>query len=816
MELNKPKLKLIKTLPHLHTLLIPESITCIWSPVYNYDIYKLIDSARLINVSQIRFTDLLKSFQIGWNRVERVSDVFEFSVKGDIVRFWPVGYKNPVKADFIGEACESLIIFDEDTGRKIEDLSHVVLLQDNTGIKEDLATIKIENPTALNSTLEKVIFSNNSFNDAKKFFENIKVVETDFAFAPLLFSNQKVINKTIEDFKLKGFQIAVKSLYFKHLSTEFPVKKVTFREFAVNTNKLEMLAAGFISNKEKVLVLTDRELAGTISLKKLAAEGTESTRLKEILRQFEGEIKIGDYVVHEDYGVARYEGLDSQEVDGQRNDYLLLKFLNDDSLYTPLNQLNKITKYLGNDGTAPKLSSLSKSKWKETKKKIKASAARIAKELIEHFAKREVGKAVPIPLVDSDSYLKFVQEFKHQETPDQKRSLKEILYDLSLHKPMNRLLVGDVGFGKTEVALRAAFKVIEAPPSAGQVAILAPTTILAKQHFDVLTSRFKSTKSKIAIVSRFNSSIQNKEVIDKVNEGKIDIVVGTHRLLSSDVKFKNLQLLIIDEEQKFGVKQKEKLKKLNYGAHVLSISATPIPRSLSLALSSIQDISIITTPPRGRKTVETQIIYNKWSFAANAIQKEVSRGGQVYFIHNRIVTITSIANKLRELLPQVKIAVVHGRLSAVELDKVMIDFYAGKYDVLLCTTIIENGLDIPNVNTLIIHDSHTFGLSQLYQMRGRVGRSDRKAYCYLMTPRPAENKSELKKTGGLSLSRLQALVDNQELGAGFKIASKDLEIRGAGNILGEEQHGHISTIGYALYMELLAREIEALRYDLNL
>ncbi|MDQ6985403.1 MAG: helicase-related protein [Candidatus Dojkabacteria bacterium] len=660
----------------------------------------------------------------------------------------------------------------------------------------------------------------------------------------LFFSNVHLIRSEIERLEELGSRVYLISKHKddipedlkKYIFAKEDLKSISKNIKYLNNLEIEQikfLPAGFISSVGKTAIFTDRELFGSIFLNKVKTINKSSARLKQLLAQFEGEIKIGDYIAHEDYGIGLYSGLTREEYDSVLTDYLLVKFAGDDEIYVPLIQIEKITKYLGNSDSPPKLTKLSKGGWKKLKEKVKKTTVLLAKHLIEHMAKRELSKAVPIDQNDSQEYKFFVESFPYNETRDQINVINEVINDMKSTRPMNRLVVGDVGFGKTEVIMRAVFKVIE---QRGQVAVLSPTTILTSQHLATFRERFELKSDgdnpydipmSIEAVSRFNTVKENREVIDRANNGDVSVLIGTHRLLTSDVKFKDLQLVVIDEEQKFGVKQKEKIKQINYGVHMLSVSATPIPRTLSLALSSIQDISVITTPPKGRRSIDTEMIYTDWNKVADAISKEHSRGGQAYFLHNRVETIAAIKEKLSNLLPGIKFEFAHGKMSASQLDRIMTDFYLNKFDVLISTTIIENGLDLPNVNTMIIHDAHRLGLSQLYQLRGRVGRGDRQAYCYLMCPRfktktmsVDETKTDLKiksvERSKLYLERLQSLVENSDLGAGFQIASKDLEIRGAGSILGEKQHGHITEIGYALYIEMLAGEIEMLKEKLNL
>ncbi len=844
----KNTIQIIKTLPHLTSIFLQKEVNYLYAQNYSQDIIQYLAEAEAHTISNLKFSELLKLISesksqdsdnaylekynagiVQYSRVESVENVLEFSVKGDVISIFPPGYDNPVRIEFFGEDCEKIYAFDVITGRKIRDLELLILCPNLPYDRAEISEIKIN--SANNKDLQKIIFTNKNIKGIQEFHTDyeIEVVETDIKFPSLFFSNLKVFSTEVERLKTAGYQIIINSKHSLELPADLKTyildssSQITIFDHNLDAKLLASLPAGFVSDDSKFAFFTDRELFGSVYLNQSKSEFS-STRLKKLIAQFEGEIQVGDYVVHEDYGVAAYAGLKQESYDNTKSDYLYLKFDGTDELFVPINQIEKITKYLGNSDTQPKLTKLGKGSWKATKDKIKKSTQLIARQLVEHMAKREVSKAKAISKKDSDLYLDFVKKFKYVETKDQMTSINEVISDLENTKPMNRLLVGDVGFGKTEVAMRATFKIIE---EGGQVAVLAPTTILTSQHYAVFKERFKDFAVTIKYLSRFNPERENRKIIQELNEGKVDIVIGTHRLLSTDIKFKKLELLIIDEEQKFGVKQKEKIKQLNYGVHLLSISATPIPRTLSMALSSIQEISIITTPPKGRKAIDTEIILQDWHKVANAIGFEISRGGQVYFLHNKVNTIQAIKLKLQNLMPGIKFDFAHGQMSPANLDRIMTDFYLHKFDCLICTTIIENGLDLPNVNTIIVNDSHRFGLSQLYQLRGRVGRSDNQAFCYLLAPDPAKHKVEMpdnilideklkKKKNKLYVQRLQSLVENKDLGAGFQIASKDLEIRGAGTILGEKQHGHIAAIGYALYIEMLAHEIERFRSHVSI
>lgn len=826
------KIKIIKTLPHLAKLFIPQNEIAAFSYIYSRDTKDFLQNIKILEKNELSFSKL-KNFleKSKFTRAEHLENKSEFIIKGDVITFWPVGYEHPVRAEFFGEDIEKLYSIDELYNTKLYDLEF--LLQSETFIEDKTEQESITFSIPLNlKKFEKVvkIITLNSIREIKD-SEDIEIIDTDFNLPPLFYSKFDLLEREINNLERNGYTVIIKSKNEEAIPKELRTKKDKIWELSNRLIKIDVinstdLSAGFISETMKLAVLTDREIFGSIYLTRPEKARKYSNNIKKLLRQFEGSIEIGDYIVHEDYGIGIYSGLTQEKVDDQYLEYLLVKYDKEDELYVPLNQIEKLTKYIGPEGVAPRITRLGKVSWEHLKTKIKTSAGLLAKDLVEHYAKRGIAETEPIKTEETKEYLEFVSDFKYRETEDQLRATSEIISDMQQKKPMDRLLVGDVGFGKTEVIMRAAFKIVE---EGGQVAVLSPTTVLTDQHFKVFTERFKNFPINIGYVSRFNSSKENSDTIEKANNGKVDILIGTHRILSNDVKFKNLKLIVVDEEQRFGVKQKEKIKQLNYSAHLLSVSATPIPRTLSMALSSIQSLSIITTPPVNRKSIKTEIIKDNWNKAAQAIIAEVKRGGQIFFLHNEVQSIQSIKLKLENLAPGVKFVFVHGQMSGNELDRIMAEFYDKKYDCLISTTIIENGLDMPNVNTIIINKAHMFGLSQLYQLRGRVGRAGEQAYCYLLYEGKdlantviedereqmyiggdAKDKKPKRKTPNY-LIRLQSLVDNQDLGAGFRIASRDLEIRGAGNLLGDQQSGHISTIGYALYIEILAEEIERLR-----
>lgn len=555
------------------------------------------------------------------------------------------------------------------------------------------------------------------------------------------------------------------------------------------------LERGFLFPSLNLVVLVDKEIIPGRRKQKTWTR----TRGKGALRDFQ-ELKTGDLVVHEQHGIGRYMGMRTLDVDGVTRDYLYIKYAGEDRLYLPVEQMDLLQRYTGGEGSAPRIHSLGGQEWARVKNRVKASVQELARELLSLYAAREATKGFAFS-PDHVWQKDFEDRFPYEETPDQLRAIEEVKRDMEKPIPMDRLLCGDVGYGKTEVALRAAFKAVM---DGKQVAFLVPTTILAQQHYENFMERFKGFPVKIDLLSRFRSPKEQREVIKALKAGVVDIVIGTHRLISKDISFHDLGLLIIDEEHRFGVRQKEKLKMMRQDVDVLSMTATPIPRTMHMALSGARDLSVIDTPPENRYPVQTYVVEYSHNMIKEAIQRELNRGGQVYFIYNRIQTIEKWAQKLQELLPEARIAVGHGQMPEHKLEKIMHEFMQGKYDILLCTTIVEAGLDIPNVNTMVVYDADFFGLAQLYQLRGRVGRSNRLAYCYLTYRKDKVMTEDAVK-------RLQAIKEFTQLGSGFKIALRDMEIRGAGNILGPEQHGFMMAVGYELYCSLLEQAIETMK-----
>ena len=517
------------------------------------------------------------------------------------------------------------------------------------------------------------------------------------------------------------------------------------------------------------------------------------------------DLKVGDYVVHENHGVGQFMGVVRLASEGTYRDFLHIRYQGTDKLYVPTDQLDRVQKYIGSEGEAPKLNRLSGGEWQRQKSKVRQSIKDIAGDLLKLYAQRE---AVPGYAFEKDTpwQREFEDNFPYEETPDQLAAIEDIKRDMEKPKVMDRLLCGDVGYGKTEVALRAIFKAVM---SGKQAAMLAPTTILVQQHYATMLNRFAGFPVKVEVLSRFKTAAEQKQILKELKEGSVDVVVGTHRLLAKDVEFRDLGLLVVDEEQRFGVTHKEAIKKLKQSIDVLTLTATPIPRTLHMSMVGIRDMSLLQSPPEERYPVQTYVVEYSDGLVRDAILRELSRGGQVYVLYNRVQTIEVMYTRLKRLVPEARIAVGHGQMREHALEDVMLDFYEGKYDVLLCSTIIEAGLDVPRANTLIVCDADRFGLSQLYQLRGRVGRSNRLAYAYL-TVNPNKVLTEAAD------KRLNAIREFTEFGSGFRVAMRDLEIRGAGNLLGSEQSGFMASVGYDLYVKMIEDTVREMRGDISM
>lgn len=617
------------------------------------------------------------------------------------------------------------------------------------------------------------------------------------------FSQMPLIKSEIESFQKKGQTVILqadnnkRAKQISQTMAEFGMDVPIVNPADLSEKQTQITvgfyASGFTLPNNNIVYLTEHELFNKVTHHNRRIRTLENAQR---LRSYT-ELKPGDYVVHVNHGIGRFEGIKTLENNGVKRDYITITYQHGDQLFVPADQLKLVQKYVASEGKRPHVNKLGGSEWAKTKSRVQSKVEDIADELIDLYAKRESEKGFAFSK-DDDLQRQFEDAFPYVETPDQLRSIKEIKHDMEQDKPMDRLLVGDVGFGKTEVALRAAFKAIE---DNKQVAFLVPTTILAQQHYETIQDRFKNFPVNYAVLSRFQTPAEAKKITAGLKTGKIDLVVGTHRLLSKDVQFKDLGLLIVDEEQRFGVKHKERLKELKANIDVLTLTATPIPRTLHMSMVGVRDLSVMETPPSNRYPIQTYVMEQIPSVVKDACLREMERGGQVFYLHNRVGDIDDVVTELENLIPTARIVSVHGRMSKNLMEDILYRFLNREFDILVTTTIIETGIDMPNVNTMIVENADHYGLSQLYQLRGRIGRSARLAYAYFLY-QPNKVLTEIGE------KRLDAIRDFTELGSGFKIAMRDLAIRGAGNMLGSQQHGFIDSVGYDLYSQMLADAIK--------
>jgi transcription-repair coupling factor (superfamily II helicase) len=766
---------------------------------------------------------------VGFSRTEVVEDVGQFAVRGGIVDIYTWTNDYPVRVEFWGSKIESIRIFNVISQCSIEEVDRVAILpgmvsskncaclldylaEDSLLVIEELKIVQKradEYISVAQEIYQKHIINHVFPEPPDKLYLDIQSLNVTLnRFPIILFNLVPEKNSLVQNLKCSlppkfGGNINTLIQYVKNTKkkglatllqcdTEIQAERLHDILEDENVDDLVDLTVGsvhqgFIFPEAKLQILTDHEIFDRFKRRKTYRRFKNGEYLRSL-----SSLNLNDYVVHIDYGIGKYMGLAIVELNNNKRECVKLQYTDGDFLFVSIDRLNRIQKYSGEDGVQPKLTKLGTGEWDRTKKKTKESVQKIAMDLVGLYAKRKSQKGTAF---SSDSHWQKELEasFPYEETEDQLRSINEVKRDQELNIPMDRLLCGDVGFGKTEVALRAAFKVVL---DGKQVAMLIPTTILAYQHFNTFKERMAEFPVNIEMLSRFRSAKEQKKILARLAEGSIDIIISTHRLLSDDLKYKDLGLLIIDEEQRFGVRHKEKIKMMRVDIDVLSLTATPIPRTLYLSLMGARDFSNIETPPTNRLPVITEI--HEWDddFIRQAIIRELNRGGQVYFVHNRVATIDAVKQSLEKIVPEAKIVVAHGQLLERKLEKVMLDFINKKYNVLVATMIIENGLDIPNVNTMIIDRSDKFGLAQLYQIRGRVGRSDKQAYAYLLIPK-------VTKLTDLARKRLRAIQDFTDLGSGFKIALRDMEIRGVGNILGKEQSGYIQSVGFDLYCKIL-------------
>ena len=792
-----------------------------------------------------------KLFNLGYKRETTVNMTGEIAVRGYVIDIFPINSDNPIRIEFWGDEIDSIRIFSIDSQLTISKIDEVTIFPNTETLLEkynfeakhkemqyekDITNIAgyLNNPLTIYNNFHNLMVNYDLLLDEMKNysisidlpmktkymfdFENVKdknaIIFEEFQNTKE--NKAKVYTKVdIENFPKEKTQINDRlNTYLKSkkkviicLDNRYKVNK--FIEFLENDNlvftneneifpgKLNIIVkkinGGFIT--DDYIVITEKELWGKNEENSYRTKFKYGTRIKDITK-----LEIGDYVVHGIHGIGRYDGLKTIIKNGLKKDYLTITYRDNDKLYIPVEKLDLITKYSSGDSSIPKLNKLGSHEWQKTKAKARKHAEDIAEDLLKMYAIRESKKGFAFDK-DGEEQIAFEKEFAYEETKDQLRVTEEIKKDMESDKPMDRLLCGDVGYGKTEVAFRAIFKAII---SGKQAAILCPTTILSSQHFKNAIERFKSFPVDIALLNRFVSPKETKETLEKLKKGQIDLLIGTHRILSDDVKFKDLGLLVIDEEQRFGVKHKEKIKEYKNNIDVLTLSATPIPRTLQMSIAGIRSLSLIETPPIDRYPIQTYVLAENKQIIKDAIYKELARGGQAFVLYNRVENIETQKIELQRIVPEAKIGVAHGRMNKTELENVMIDFINKKYDILLCTTIIETGIDIESANTLIIIDADHFGLSQLYQIRGRIGRSNKIAYCYLMY---ASNKV----LSEVATKRLKVIKDFTELGSGFAIAMRDLSIRGAGDILGSQQAGFIDSIGIELFMQMLNEEVAKLK-----
>ncbi len=614
---------------------------------------------------------------------------------------------------------------------------------------------------------------------------------------PMSFEGKmNVLSAEISSYIKRGYRVNIVSASEERLAN---LREFAEREDLKGINFLSgSLTRGIELGSDKKVWLTDTDIFGHQRKSKKRKPRTRN----QMLSSFSG-LSIGDYVVHENHGIGKFDGIHKLKVEGEIKDYIKIRYQGKDLLYVPVEQMDLVQKYIGNEDGEPRINKLSGGEWKATKQKARQAIAVMAEDLIELYARRQVKPGYAFP-EDTPWQREFEEDFPFEETDDQLKATEEIKQDMESHLSMDRLLLGDVGFGKTEVAARAIFKCLA---GGKQAALLVPTTILANQHYYTLKERFEKYPFKVDVLSRFRTASQQKVTVEKLARGEVDLVIGTHRLLSQDIRFKDLGLLVVDEEQRFGVDHKEALKKLKANVDVLTLSATPIPRTLNMSLTGIKDVSFIEEPPEERYPVRTYVMEEDDSVVREVIEREMGRGGQVFCVYNRVRGLSRVADKIRELVPEARVLTAHGQMNETALEDVMMKFIDREADVLVSTSIIESGLDIPNANTMLILDSERYGLSQLYQMRGRVGRSTRLAYCYLMYKKDKSLTESQEK-------RLRAIREFTEFGAGFKVAMKDLEIRGAGNMLGTAQSGHIASIGYELYCKMVDNAVRALKGEI--
>jgi transcription-repair coupling factor (superfamily II helicase) len=787
-------------------------------------------------------------FEYEFKRVDFITEPGEFSVRGGIVDVFSFSNDNPYRIEFFGNEVDSIRTFDVESQLSVDKQSKITIIPnlENKFIKEnresfldyinDKTILWIENTEMVLAQLDKLFEkATETFDKLSKDIkhaspEHLFLNQEGFLRKALDFSVVELTNKplfkTTKTFEFhiqpqpsfnKQFDLLLNNLSDNHFNG------ITNYLFCSNENQanrfhdifesldeenhedirkqyhtiVQPLYQGFIDEEHQVACYTDHQIFERYH--KFSIKNGYSKKQTITLKELNS-LSVGDYVTHIDHGIGKFGGLQKIQVEGKTQEAIKLVYADNDIVYVSIHSLHKISKYNGKDGTPPKIYKLGSNAWKVLKQKTKARVKHIAFNLIQLYAKRRLEKGFQFA---PDSYLQKELEssFIYEDTPDQITATADVKADMEKDRPMDRLVCGDVGFGKTEVAIRAAFKAVD---NSKQVAVLVPTTILAYQHFRTFSERLKEMPVKIGYLNRFRTAKQKAQTLEDLESGKLDILIGTHQLVNKNVKFKNLGLLIVDEEQKFGVNVKDKLKTIAANVDTLTLTATPIPRTLQFSLMAARDLSVITTPPPNRYPIETQVVGFNEEIIRDAISYEIQRNGQVFFINNRIENIKEIAGMIQRLVPDARVGIGHGQMEGSKLEEIMLSFMNGDFDVLVATTIIESGLDVPNANTIFINNANNFGLSDLHQMRGRVGRSNKKAFCYFICPPYSVMTEDARK-------RIQALEQYNELGSGFNIAMKDLEIRGAGDLLGGEQSGFINEIGFETYQKIMNEAIEELK-----
>lgn len=818
---------------------------------------KVIDRASLekntleIALNNKLSIDFINEFLVEYD-FERVDFVYEpgqFSVRGGIVDIFSFSHNLPYRVEFFGDLVESIRTFEIESQLSVEQVKQITIVpnvQSKFLTENNISLLEYVEP-GTQVWIKDVQFTfdiiRDGFKKATQLWKALSAEDKnhnpDWIDPKFSFTDEKLIADQLHDFAVVEF--GKQFFYQPDATVSFDMRpqpsfnkdftllihnfknneadKIENYIFTDSAKQVERLYAilddldksvkftpvninireGFIDREQHIACYTDHQIFDRYYKYKLKKgyQRSQAITLKELR-----ELKPGDYVTHIDHGIGKYAGLEKVEVSGKMQEMIRLVYADNDLLYVNINSLNRISKYSGKDGSVPKMNKLGTDAWEKLKKTTKKKVKDIARDLIKLYAVR---KAQTGNAFSPDSYLQTELEasFIYEDTPDQEKATTDFKRDMESPHPMDRLICGDVGFGKTEVAIRAAFKAVA---DSKQVAILVPTTILAAQHYKTFSDRLKGFPCNIDYVNRFKSAGQIKDTLEKLKNGKVDIIIGTHRLVSRDVKFKDLGLMIIDEEQKFGVSTKEKLKQMRANVDTLTLTATPIPRTLHFSLMGARDLSIISTPPPNRQPVVTELHVFNDTLIKDAVEYEIDRGGQIFFIHNRVNDLPQLGGLIHKLVPKARIGIAHGQLEGDELEDVMLKFVSGEYDVLVATTIIEAGLDIPNANTIIINHAHMFGLSDLHQMRGRVGRSNKKAFCYLLSPPLSTLTNEARK-------RLSAIEEFSDLGSGFNVAMRDLDIRGSGNLLGAEQSGFIAEIGFEMYHKILDEAIQELKED---